>query len=146
MAAIDGTIVAVGLPTILVELDTTLPVLAWTLTGYALAQTIVMPLGGKLSDDYGRKQVFLTAVALFTVGSIGAGLAPNVYVHIAFRVVQAIGGGAFLPVATGLVSDAFVDNRQTAIGLITSFFPLGSAIGPNIGGFIIDNFSWRWIF
>jgi MFS family permease len=104
MSSIDGTIVAVGLPTILDELDTTLPVLAWTLTGYTLAQTIVMPLAGKLSNDWGNKEV------------------------------------------TGIVSDAFGERRQTAIGLFTSFFPLGSAIGPNIGGFIIDHASWRWIF
>jgi EmrB/QacA subfamily drug resistance transporter len=146
MSSIDGTIVAVGLPTILDELDTTLPVLAWTLTGYTLAQTIVMPLAGKLSNDWGNKEVFLGAVGLFTIGSVGAGVAPDVYVHIGFRIVQAIGGGAFLPVATGIVSDAFGERRQTAIGLFTSFFPLGSAIGPNIGGFIIDHASWRWIF
>src|SRR6185503_15754762 len=71
---------------------------------------------------------------------------PNIYVLIACRVLQALGGGAFLPCATGIVSDAFGDRRQTAIGLFTSIFPLGGVLGPNIGGFIIDNASWRWLF
>lgn len=146
MASIDNTIVAVGLPTILVSLATTLPLLAWTLTGFSLTQTVVMPVAGKLSDELGRKNIFLAAVVIFTTASIGCGLAPNIYVLIVCRVLQALGGGAFLPCATGIISDAFGDRRQTAIGLFTSIFPLGGILGPNIGGFIIDNASWRWLF
>ncbi len=146
MSSIDSTIVAVGLPALLQELHTTLALVAWTLTSYQLTQTIVMPLAGKISDDWGRKPIFLGAVALFTCGSIGAGLSPNIYILIICRVLQALGGGAFLPSATGIVSEAFGERRQTAIGLFTSIFPLGGIIGPNIGGFIIDNMSWRWIF
>src|SRR4051812_35275632 len=111
MSSIDGTIVAVGLNTILTELHTTLPLVAWIFTGFQLAQTVVMPLAGKLSDDYGRKRLFLCAVVLFTIGSLGAGFAPNIYLLIFFRVVQAIGGGAFFPSATGIVADAFGDRR-----------------------------------
>ncbi len=146
MSSIDSTIVAVGLPTMLAELHTNLAWIGWTLTGYMLAMTIVMPIAGKLSDDWGRKRLFLAAVVLFTLSSMAAGLAPNVYVLIIFRVLQGIGGGVFLPSATGIVSDAFGDKRATAIGLFTSVFPLGGILGPNIGGFVIDHFSWRWIF
>lgn len=146
MAAVDGTIVNVGLRTMESELHTSIALLGWTLTGYTLTQTIVMPLAGKLSDDWGRKRLFLGAVATFTLASAAAGLAPNIYVLIVCRVVQAIGGGAFLPSATGIVSDAFGARRGTAIGLFTSIFPLGGILGPNLGGFLLDHASWRWIF
>ncbi|MCX6022009.1 MAG: DHA2 family efflux MFS transporter permease subunit [Chloroflexi bacterium] len=146
MSSIDGTIVAVGLPTIMAELNTNLAWIGWTLTSYMLTSTIIMPIAGKMSDEWGRKRLFLGAVALFTLSSMACGLAPNVYWLIIFRVLQAIGGGAFLPSATGIVSDAFGDRRMTALGLFTSVFPLGGILGPNLGGFIIDNMSWRWVF
>ncbi len=146
MSSLDTTIVAVAVPTLLVDLKTNLALIGWTLTGYQLTSTIIMPLAGKLSDDWGRKRLFLGAVVLFTLSSMAAGLSPNIYFLIVFRVLQAVGGGAFLPSATGIVSDAFGNRRATAIGLFTSVFPLGGILGPNIGGFIIDSFSWRWIF
>ncbi|MBI2909218.1 MAG: DHA2 family efflux MFS transporter permease subunit [Chloroflexi bacterium] len=146
MAAIDMTIVAVALPKMLVELQTNLAWIGWTLTGYQLALTIVMPLAGKLSDDWGRKRLFLGAAVLFTLTSAATGMASSVHLLIVFRILQAVGGGTFLPSATGIVSDAFGSRRGTAIGLFTSIFPLGGVFGPNIGGFLIDNFSWRWIF
>src|SRR5207245_2692617 len=111
----------------------------WSLTAYALTQTIIMPVAGKLSDEWGRKPLFLGSVVLFTLSSMACGLAPNVYFLIFFRVLQAIGGGAFFPSATGIVSDAFGEKRMMALGLFTSIFPLGGILGPNIGGFIIDH-------
>ena len=146
MASIDSTIVAVSLPTILTDLRTNLAWVGWTITGYQFSQSIIMPIAGKLSDDWGRKRLFLGAVILFTVSSIAAGLAPNIYWLIVFRIIQGIGGGAFLPSATGIISDAFGERRAPAIGLFGSIFPIGGILGPNIGGFIIDHFSWRWIF
>ena len=146
MASVDGTIVNVGLRTMQSELNTNIALLGWTLTGYTLTQTIAMPLAGKLSDEWGRKRLFLGAVVIFTLSSAAAGLAPSVHLLIVFRVFQAIGGGAFLPSATGIVSDAFGDKRGTAIGLFTSIFPLGGIIGPNLGGFLLDHTTWRWIF
>jgi EmrB/QacA subfamily drug resistance transporter len=146
MASIDSTIVAVGLPTLLTDLKTNLALIGWTMTGYQFAQSIIMPIAGKLSDEWGRKRLFLGAVALFTLSSIAAGLAPNIYMLIVFRILQGIGGGTFLPSATGIVSDAFGDRRAQAVGLFGSIFPIGGIIGPNIGGLILDNVSWRWIF
>lgn len=146
MASIDATIVAVSLPTLLVDLRTNLAWVSWTMTGYQFSQSIAMPMAGKLSDEWGRSRLFLIAAGGFTISSIAAGLAPDVYWLIVFRVIQGFGGGAILPSATGIISDAFGGRRATAIGLFGSIFPIGGILGPNIGGFIIDNFSWRWIF
>lgn len=146
MSSVDATVVAVGLNTMTADLNTNLAWMGWTLTGYQLTQTVAMPVAGRLSDEWGRKRLFLAAVLLFTLSSVLAGLSPNVYALILCRVVQAIGGGAFMPAATGLVCDAFDKRRATALGLFTSIFPLGGILGPNLGGFIIDNLSWHWIF
>jgi EmrB/QacA subfamily drug resistance transporter len=147
MSSIDSTIVAVGLPAMVEGLKTNLVWLGWVLTAYQLSQTVVMPMAGKLSDELGRKWLFLGCVFLFTLSSLLCALAPNVYWLILFRVFQAMGGGAFLPSASGIVSDVFDDRwRPTAIGLFTSVFPLGGIIGPNVGGWMIDHFGWRSIF
>ena len=147
MASIDSTIVAVGLPEMMRGLNTNLIWISWVITGYSLTQTVMMPMAGKLSDDFGRKRLFLGCVVLFTTSSLLCAMAPNVELLIAFRVLQAIGGGAFLPSAAGIVSDVFsAEHRGTAIGLFTSVFPLGGIVGPNVGGWMIDNFGWRSIF
>jgi EmrB/QacA subfamily drug resistance transporter len=146
MSGIDSTIVTVGLPSILGDLKTNLAYAGWVITGYQFSQAIMMPIVGKISDEWGRKRVFMSAVVIFTVSSIAAGFAPNIYTLIVFRVLQGVGGGAFLPSATGIISDAFGKRRSTAIGLFASIFPIGGIIGPNLGGFLIDRLSWRWIF
>jgi len=146
MSSIDSTIVAVGLPAMRAGLHTDVVLIGWTVTSYQLGQLLVMPLAGKLSDELGRKRVFLTSIAIFTVASFMCGLAPNVYLLILARVVQAIGGGAFLPSCTGIVADTFGENRGKAIGLFASIFPIGGVIGPNIGGVIVDHISGRYIF
>ncbi|MSQ25007.1 MAG: MFS transporter [Dehalococcoidia bacterium] len=146
IASIDGSIVSVALPTLETELHTSLAWIGWMLTAYALAGVSVMPLAGKLSDEWGRKRVFLISVALFTGGSIASGLAPNIYVLMVCRTIQALGGGAFFPSAVGIISETFGARRQTFVGLFSSVVPLGSIIGPNIGGVIVDHLSWRWLF
>ncbi len=146
MSQIDSTIVTVGLPAIEKDLQTNLALAGWVITGYQFSFCIILPIIGKLSDELGRKRLFLSAVVIFTLSSIAAGFAPNIYFLIVFRVIQAIGGGAFLPSTTGIISDIFVKRRATAIGLFTSIFSIGGIIGPNLGGFLIDQFSWRWIF
>jgi len=146
MSSIDGTIVAVGLPTMRTSLHTSILLIGWTLTAYQLGGLVVMPLAGKLSDELGRKRVFLAAVAIFTVASFLCAIAPNVQTLIVFRLLQAVGGGAFLPSCTGIIADTFQEKRSQAIGLFSSIFPIGGVIGPNIGGIIIDNWSWRYIF
>jgi EmrB/QacA subfamily drug resistance transporter len=146
MFSIDSTVVAVALPNMMADLQTSLVWLGWTLTGYALAQTAVMPLAGKLSESFGRMRVFLVCTFLFTLGSLLCGLAPNIYVLIACRVLQALGGGGFLPSAAGIVAREFPNNRDRMIGLFSSIFPLGGIIGPNLGGFVVEHWSWREVF
>ena len=101
MSSIDGTIVAVALPTLIEDLHASLVWAGWTLTAYALTQTVMMPLAGKLAEQFGQMRVFLGCVFLFTLGSLLCGLAPNIYVLIACRILQALGGGGFMPSATG---------------------------------------------
>jgi EmrB/QacA subfamily drug resistance transporter len=146
MSSIDSTIVAVALPAMRVDLHTSIALAGWTITAYQLGTLLVMPLAGKLSDELGRKRVFLAAVALFTASSFLCGLAPNVYALIACRILQAVGGGAVLPSCTGIVADTFAERRGQAIGLFSSIFPIGGIIGPNLGGVIVDTLSWRFVF
>src|SRR6185312_945681 len=146
MSSIDSTIVAVALPTLISDLHTSLVWAGWTLTAYALTQTVMMPLVGKLAEQFGQMRVFLVCMFVFTLGSLLCGLAPNIYVLIACRVIQAIGGGGFLPSAAGIVAREFPRNRDRMIGLFSSVFPIGGIIGPNLGGFIVQNWSWREVF
>lgn len=146
MFSIDSTVVSVALPRMQVDLNTSLVWLGWTLTAYQLTQTAVMPLAGKLSESLGRMRVFVVCVFLFTLGSLLCGIAPNIYVLIACRVLQALGGGGFLPSAAGIVAREFPVNRDRMIGLFSSIFPLGGIIGPNLGGFIVERWSWREVF
>lgn len=146
MYSIDSTVVAVAFPNLIKDLDTNVLWAAWTISIYYIAVTMAMPLAGNLSDSFGRKKVFLISLLLFTGSSLACGLAPNIYTLIAFRFLQGIGGASFLPTASGIVSDHFPENRERAIGLFTSIFPIGGIIGPNLGGWIVSSYSWRYIF
>ena len=146
MFSIDSTVVAVAFPHFIKDLDTNVLWAAWTISIYLVAITSVMPLMGKLSDSLGRKPVFLASLILFTTSSLACGLAPNIYSLVVFRFLQGIGGASFLPTAAGIVSDQFPEHRERAIGLFTTIFPIGGIIGPNLGGWIVSQYSWRYIF
>jgi EmrB/QacA subfamily drug resistance transporter len=146
MVSIDQTIVATALLAIQRELHAQVNWSGWTITIYSLGQVLVMPLAGKMSDQYGRKRLLLGAVALFTIGSLCCGLAANIYELVALRAVQAIGGGGIIPSASGIISDHFGKNRDRALGLFTSIFPIGAVIGPILGGVFVAAWSWRGIF
>ena len=146
MVSIDSTVVSVALPSMVENLHTTLVWVGWTFTAYLLTQTAVMPLAGKLTESFGRMRVFLGCVGLFTLGSLLCGLAPNIQLLIAFRVLQALGGGGILPSAAGLVAREFPQNRARMIGLFSSIFPIGGIVGPNLGGLIVELWSWREVF
>jgi EmrB/QacA subfamily drug resistance transporter len=146
MYSIDSTAVAVAFPSFIKDFDTNVLWAAWTISIYLVAVTSVMPLMGNLSDSYGRKKVFLISLMLFTSSSLACGLAPNIYSLVVFRFLQGVGGASFLPTAAGIVSDQFPENREKAIGLFTSIFPIGGIIGPNLGGWMVSQYSWRYIF
>lgn len=146
MYSIDSTAVAVALPNFLRDFGTNVLWAGWTISIYLIAVTTMMPLAGNLSDAFGRKKFFLISLIVFTCSSILCGLSPNIYALVVFRFLQGIGGACFLPTAAGIVSDHFPESRETAIGLFTSIFPIGGIIGPNLGGWIVSQYSWRYIF
>jgi EmrB/QacA subfamily drug resistance transporter len=146
MASVDQTIVATALPSIQRDLHAEVNWSSWTITVYALGQVLVMPVAGKFGDQYGRKKIFLGAVVLFTTASLCCGLANNIYLLIVLRAVQALGGGAFMPSATGIIADLFGAGRDRALGLFSSIFPMGGIVGPVLGGIVVTYWSWRGIF
>ncbi|HEY7047846.1 MAG TPA: MFS transporter [Jatrophihabitantaceae bacterium] len=146
MASVDQTIVATALDTLRHDLRAPINWGGWTITIYALGQIVAMPLAGKISDSYGRKRIFLIAVALFTLSSLACGFATSIYMLVPLRAAQALGGGAFVPSATGIVSDMFGRDRDRAIGMFTSVFPIGGIAGPAIGGVFVQYWTWRGIF
>ena len=146
MASVDQTIVATALDTLRDDLHAPINWGGWTITIYALGQIVAMPLAGKISDTYGRKRIFLIAVALFTLSSLACGFASSIYMLVPLRALQALGGGAFVPSATGIVSDMFGRDRDRAIGMFTSVFPIGGIAGPAIGGVFVQYWTWRGIF
>lgn len=146
LAALDYTVVGAALPRIVGELDG-LPYYAWVFTAYLLPSTVTVPMYGKLSDLYGRRRLFLIAMAIFLIGSALCGLAQNMPQLVAFRFLQGIGGGGLLPIAQAVIGDIFAPaERGKWQGIIVSFFGLSTIGGPLVGGWLTDTFGWRAIF
>ena len=146
LAALDQTIVSTALPTIVGDLGG-LDHLSWVVTSYLLASTISTPLYGKLGDMRGRKPVFQAAILIFLAGSMLAGLSQSMTQLIAFRALQGIGAGGLMVGAQAIIGDIVPPReRGRYMGLIGSVFGVASVAGPLLGGFIVDNLSWRWVF
>lgn len=146
MMAIDSTIVATALHSLKHDLDAPINWAGWTITAYSFGFLLMLPVTGKLSEQFGRRRVFLYSVAAFTIASLLCGLANNIYMLVALRAVQAAGGAGFTPSATGLVIDYFGKERDRVVGLFGSIFPIGALIGPIFGGIFVTYWSWRGIF
>lgn len=146
LASISGSAISVAFPEIRDSFDTSLILAGWVLSIYQLTATASMPLAGKAADIFGEKRFFLLSVGLFTAGSLFCALAPNIELLILARLVQAIGGGGLMPIGSGIVAEQFPKSRQQAIGLFSSIFPIGTIIGPNLGGWMTDAFGWESIF
>jgi len=146
LASVGATTVSVAFPVIISELNASLVLAGWVLSVYQLVAISSMPVAAKMSETFGRRSTFMLCAALFTAGSALCALAPNVTLLIVFRVIQAVGGGGFLPSAASIVSDEFPEMRQRAIGLFTSIFPIGAIVGPNLGGWMVASLGWKSIF
>jgi EmrB/QacA subfamily drug resistance transporter len=146
LAALDQTIVATALPTIVGDLGG-LSHISWVVTAYLLAQTVVTPLYGKLGDMFGRKIVLQGALILFLAGSALCGLSQNLDELIAFRALQGLGGGGLMVSAQAAIGDVVPPReRGRYTGLFGAVFGLASVAGPLLGGFLTSSLSWRWIF
>ena len=146
IASLDQTIVSTALPTIVGDLGG-LEHLSWVVTSYLLASTVVGPLYGKLGDLYGRKRVLQIALVLFLAGSALCGLAQSMPQLIVFRAIQGLGGGGLIVVSMAVVGDLVAPrDRGRYQGMFGGVFGVSVVAGPLLGGFFVDNLSWRWIF
>ncbi|MFD8326259.1 MFS transporter [Streptomyces lydicus] len=147
MALLDSTVVNVALPRIGADLDADLAVLQWTVTAYLLTLSSLILLGGALGDRYGRRRIFVIGVVWFAAASLACGLAPNAGVLIAARALQGVGGALLTPGSLALIQAVFhPDDRARAVGAWSGLGGVGAAIGPFVGGWLVDGAGWRWVF
>ncbi|MEW2388465.1 MFS transporter [Streptomyces venezuelae] len=146
LAALDQTIVSTALPTIVSDLGG-MDHLSWVVTAYMLAATAATPLWGKLGDQYGRKKLFQTAIAIFLVGSALCGMAQNMPQLIGFRALQGLGGGGLMVLSMAIVGDLVSPRERGKYqGLFGAVFGATSVLGPLLGGLFTEHLSWRWVF
>lgn len=147
MELIDTSIVNVALSQISGNLGATIEDTSWVVTAYAIANVIIIPMTGFLQRFFGRKNYYLTSIFIFTISSYMCGNADNLWVLVAWRFIQGVGGGALLSTSQGILFDAFEpQKRAMASGIFGMGIVLGPTIGPTLGGFIVDNYSWPLIF
>ena len=147
MALIDITIVNITIPTLQTELDAEVDTVSWVLNGYNIIFAVVLVSMGRLADQFGRKRFFLAGLALFTVGSFLCGIAGSIDQLIAFRVVQGLGAGILAPLALALTTLIFPpQQRGLGLALLAVVANAAAAIGPPLGGILLELASWHWIF
>src|SRR5215469_10279578 len=147
MAFIDGTVVNVALPALQSALGATISEVQWVVEAYALLLAALILTGGALGDLYGRRKVFVAGVAIFSLASVWCGLAPSIRNLILARGLQAIGGALLVPGSLALISANFSEEwRGRAIGTWSGFTSITAAIGPVLGGWLIEHGSWRSAF
>jgi MFS transporter, DHA2 family, multidrug resistance protein len=147
MAVIDTSIVNVALDTMAGNLGASIDEIGWVTTGYILSQVIIMPLNGWLTARFGRRNFYVVSLIVFTISSFMCGTAGNVWQLVFYRIIQGIGGGALQPTAQAILMESYPpDKRAGAIAIFGLGAMVGPAIGPVLGGYFIDNFSWPLIF
>lgn len=147
MEVLDTSVANVALPHIAGSMSATTDETTWVLTAYLVANAIVLPLSGWFSTLFGRKNFYIACVVLFTVSSTLCGLAPSLLMLVIFRILQGLGGGALQPISQAVLRETFPREKQ---GMAMAVYGMGvvfaPVLGPTLGGWITDNFSWRWIF
>lgn len=147
LGALDSGVISPALTTLVKELDIELKFTIWVVTIYTLVYAVSMPITGKLADLYGRKKIFLAGIFLLALGSLVAGLSGSLPSLLAGRAIQAAGAGGIIPIANAVIGSSFPrEKRGMALGLIGAMFGIASILGPAVGGFLVAQVSWRWIF
>jgi EmrB/QacA subfamily drug resistance transporter len=146
LSALDQTIVGTAMPRIISDLKG-IDLYTWVVTVYLLTSTITGPIYGKLSDQFGRKNLLIFGVGLFLLGSALSGLSGDIYQLILFRGIQGLGAGAIFPIALAVIGDLFTPRERGRYqGLFGAVFGISALIGPALGGFLTDTISWHWVF
>jgi len=147
LEVLDTTIVSVAQPNMAGGLGATNEEATWVLTSYLVANAIVLPATGWLALRFGRKRFLLICTGLFTLGSFLCGIAPTMYMLIAARILQGFGGGALMPISQAILLESFPREKQGVAMAAYGMGVIGAPIlGPLLGGWITDNYSWRWVF
>ena len=146
LGAVEGTVVTTAVPTIVKDLSG-FELISWVFSVYLLTSAVSIPICGKLCDLYGRKNILTIGIVIFLAGSTLCGISASMYELVAFRAVQGIGAGAIFTVTFTIVGDVFeLEERGKVQGWMNSTWGVASLVGPFVGGFLIDNLSWHWIF
>ena len=147
MQVLDTSIANIALPHIAGSLSSTPDQATWVLTSYLVANAIILPMTGWLGNQFGRKRVFISCIAMFTFSSVLCGMALNLPMLILSRILQGAGGGAMVPIAQAILLESFpAAKRGVAMATFSLAVIVAPIIGPTLGGWITDNYSWRWIF
>ena len=146
LAALEATVVSTAMPTVVASLGG-LDHYSWVFSAYLLTSTASVPLWGRLSDLYGRRRLYLAAIALFLVGSMLAGVSQSMPQLIVFRALQGLGAGGLIPLALTIIGEIYTLAERTRMqAVFSSVWGVSSIAGPLVGGFITDSISWRWVF
>jgi EmrB/QacA subfamily drug resistance transporter len=147
MTALDNLVVGVALPSIRIDLGGSIESLEWTVNAYTLAFAVLLITGAALGDRFGRKRMFVLGLGIFTSASAAAALAPSIDALVAARALQGLGAAIVLPLTLTLLSEAFpADKRGAALGIWAGVSGLGVALGPFVGGAVVEGIAWQWIF
>ena len=147
MLLLDGTIVNIAVPNIMTSLGTGFSEVEWVMNAYLLTFAVLLITSGRLGDLYGRKAMFMAGLSVFSLASLACGLAPSVGFLIAFRAVQGVGGAMMMPNTLSIISNVFPpEERGKAMGFWGGVSGISLALGPSLGGLLVEAASWRWIF
>lgn len=147
LATIDGSIVNISLPTLVSSLQTDFALVQWVVLSYLLTVTTLMLGVGRLADIYGKKPIYTAGFIVFTIGSVLCGLSPTIFTLIGFRILQGVGAAMIMALGMAITTEAFPPSeRGRALGISGTIVSVGIAVGPTLGGLIVQNLSWHWIF